>query len=288
MVHLLRLLPLLLLAALPLGCAYENNEDDDNDDVLEVRMIFNDRVDPERFFYYLIFNFHPDEEVTPGTDIDVFQDREIIGEFWDIYYLYGRPGTPNAPQPANFYKGFGGNNPDDLDMLRVNPSGTRYIDILPQQPFGSTDLEYLNATITNGPVDPDDPNSLLTGNTIFYRFRVRNFPNVPFRLTPSNVDPDAIAGRAKVTMLVANQGIDNVSNPDDLIDDVIIYDVFREGSVLVNVGPMGKPRWGEQTEPQEDIEETRLPRNPPTQGGAYTGPFKAADLVNWQIELIRQ
>lgn len=284
MIHHAKLLPLLGLAMLlPLGCAYENNEDQDNQDVLEIRMTFADRVDPERFYYYLIFNFHPDTAIVPRNDIDVFQDREIIGQHWDVYYLYGRPGTPSSRQPADFYKAFGGNNPDDLDTLRVNPNTTRYIDILPQQPFGATELEYLNAAITNGTVDPGDPNNVLTGNTIFYRFRARDFPNAPFAVLPTGVDPATVAGKFKVTVLVANQGIDQISNPDDLIDDVVIFDVFRENAVQINLSQTGKPEWGEETEPQEDIEETRLPRNPPLEG-----PFRAANLVNWSVELIRQ
>ena len=270
---------LALLSLLPLGaCAYQNNPVGavGANDIIEVKLIFNDRVNPERFFYYLVFNFDADPSRTPRVDLDTFQDHvHHQGEFWDIYYLYGRPGDPRAPQPANFWKGFGGNDAGQPDLpLRRDGSGVKYIDILPNKPFDSLSLEYLDASVINGATDPADPNNnVLTANTIRYRFRAADFPTAPFTLLRN--------GKAKISILVANQGIDNVSNPDDLVDDCIIYDRFRGGSVPIDLTK--KPKWSEETDPQENIEEDRLPRNP-----ELNGPFKAADLVNWSVELIKQ
>ena len=273
----------LMLAALTVsGCAYENNEEDVNDDILTVRMIFNERVRPERFFYYLIFNFSEDATHRPRTDHDVFQDRDVLGEFWDVYYVYGQLGDPNAPLEANFYKGFAGNDPTlAAHPLRRDTTGELFADKLPNRPFDSTDLEFLSATITNDSTSATNPNQVLTGNTIEYRFRVSDFPNAPFPLlADGSREPTA---KAKIAMIVTNQGIDNVSNPDDNIDNVIIYDRFREGYVEINVAQ--QPKWGEDIDPQEDIEEDRPPRNPNLESSAL---FRAADLKNWKIELVQR
>ncbi|MEO7994911.1 MAG: hypothetical protein ABI743_10985 [bacterium] len=270
------LLCLVLAGGLVLpGCAQTNNEEDATNDLIEIRITFADRVNPDQFFYYLVFNFDDDTNHIPLDSLDVFQNHTTdIGRFWDIYYLYGRPGLPDAPLPANFFKGFGGNEITQTDLPpRKDSTNTRYIDILPQRPFDSSALEFLQATVTNGATNPANPNdNVLTGNTILYRFRAANFPNAPFTLLRN--------GKAKLSILVANQGIDDVSNPDDDIDDCVIYDRFRESVVRIDLTQ--KPKWSEETDPQENIEENRLPRNPPLEG-----PFKAADLVNWSVELIK-
>lgn len=267
---------LIALALLPAGCAYENDEGETSaNDIIEVRMTFADPVNPERFFYYLVFNFDEVDSHTPFVDIDAFQDRGRIGENWDIYYVYGRPGEPQAPQPVAFYKGFGGNDYGLTDgPLRTDNRGTKYIDVLPQRPFDASSLEFISATVVSGSTNPGNPSvDIVNGNTLQFQFRAIEFPIAPFSLPRT--------GKAKVAMFVTNQGIDDVSNPDDLIDDCVVFDEFIEDVVFIDLTQ--KPEWTEDTDPQENFEEVRLPRNPPLEG-----PFKAADLVNWSIKLIDQ
>lgn len=274
-----RRLLLLLVAFIQLvgglSCAYENDDSTGLNDLIEVRMTFADRINPDRFFYYLVFNFDDDPSHKPFVDIDAFQDRGRIGEYWDIYFVYGRPGDILAPQPAAFYKGFGGNDTSLPDKpLRRDNRGTKYIDILPQRPFDSSSLEFVSASVTNGSTNPGNPSvDILTGNTLQIQFRAIEFPIAPFALQRT--------GKVKVAMFVANQAIDDISNPDDLIDDCIIFDKFREDVVFIDLTQ--KPEWTEDTDPQENIEEVRLPRNPD-----LVGPFQAADLVNWSIKFIDQ
>lgn len=263
------------------GCAYQNDPTGTGrNNILEFRITFADRVNPDRFFYWLVFNFSDDTAEIPRVDIDVFLDRAVIGQFWDTYYVYGRPGDWDTPLPANFYKGFGGNDTSQTGSPpRTDSRGTRYIDILPQRPFDATALEYITATVTSGATNPNNPNDgVLTGNTILYQFRLSDFPTTPFSV-------DSEGTQFKVAMFVTNRGIDELSNPDtedtDILRPVVVFDQFLDGHLNINLDT--KPEWTEATDPQETIEELRPPRNPD-----LNGPFRAADLVNWSIKLIRQ
>ncbi|MEO7994912.1 MAG: hypothetical protein ABI743_10990 [bacterium] len=251
-------LTLLLLVLAATGCASGGGTTPATNQLLEVRLTFAAPVNADRFEYFLIFNLDNDQSQAPLITNEGFEDRDQIGLGWDVYYLLGTP----AGQPASFYRGRGGTS--TAGTPRTDGAGNLLILNVPARATGP---EIVDTGIISGAVVPGGPTA--SDNTILWRFDRSDFPSVEG--LPSN------PARLRMSVVVTDRSIDSVENPDDGdANDTIIYERFFESAVRMELNT--RSTWSEQTDPQESAEESKpVP---------LSGPYAAADLVNWTVTLV--
>ena len=257
---LLATLCLLLLT----GCASGGSTTPGNQHLLTVRLTFGAPVNIQKFEYFIVFNLDNDPNQVPRIEPTSFEDRTRIGDGWDVYYQYGTPGG----RVPGFYKGQGG-----LDAAgHPKTDGTGFPFILKVASLANGP-EIVDTAVVAGVADPTDPTATPeANNTILWRFDLDRFPSVTG--LPNN------PVRFRMGVLVSDRSIDDVENPDDGdTADVKMYDRFLEGAVRFDLSQ--RSQYSEVTDPQENFEEVKPNNTPP-----LSGPYAAADLKNWSVELV--
>ena len=260
------LAPVILMALLPLGCAWENVAPGEGatNRIWEIRMVMEEAVNTS-MYYYIVFNFTGDPVKIPVATFDGL-DR---GQYWDLYYLYGRPGDyPDGPnlKPLDFYQGEGGTQttggelPVDTDPQKrrkdpQKPASTQNkLDILPE--LLTNQPEYLTATITSSPIIDGGPP--IANNTIYLRLNFRSFPKFP--------------SIVNMNMIISSLGIDLLSNDPNDDYDALVWDSFEGKGISLNIDQHDDFREGEGF--TVEVTDAFVPGRPPS-----------ANIVSWSVTI---
>ena len=256
----------IILSFLSVGCAWENVEpnEDDKDRFWEIKMIMEGSINTN-LYYIIVFNFSGDENQKPLAALSG-EDR---GLFWDVYYMYGKPGDrPEiAPEPLDFYKGIGGSTltggilPISTDEKKRREDPTKPVsdidslDVLPE--YFWEELEYVDARIISSPIVLGGPS--IPNNTIYMKFNWRGFP--PF---PQIVN---------INMIVSSLGVDEFSNNPDWDIEVLVWDSFAFNGVSIDI------------EDREEYLEEEYLVEVPAADQIVIGRPPSANIVDWSLEI---
>ncbi|MFH1514261.1 MAG: hypothetical protein ABIG42_02250 [bacterium] len=217
-----------ILSILSVGCAWENIDPTVNDEnrFWEIQMVMEGGINTN-LYYIIVFNFSGDENQKPLAALSG-EDR---GKFWDVYYMYGKPGDrPEiATEPLDFYKGLGANVKSggilpiatDEKKRRKDPtkpvSDINPLDELPD--LFREQLEYIDARVISSPIVEGGPS--IPNNTIYMKFNWRGFPQFPEIVN--------------INMIVSSLGVDELSNNPDWDIEAIVWDSFAYNGVSIDI-----------------------------------------------------